>query len=704
MAETDASSGRPAAAEPPWTGFATVLAASRSLARQPHLPLLLGARLRYGRWLAPRIAGCVGWGRHARNAPLVDLCRREGLPFVYLEDPVFRSWGLSAERHASPPVGVTLDRVGPYYDCTGSELERRILAAPSVSPGDEAGRLRRLIVAQRLSKYILPERRIRLGDGRPVIGVVDQVLQDRSIAFGGGDMAAMAALAAHVVARARAEEAAVALRTHPDVVSGKGSSALEQVLRAACDASGQTLIVTCEGGAADFLDAVDSVVTLTSGLGFEALLRAMPVTCFGAPFYAGFGLTTDLGPHPDARAAYARRALPPPDDPQRRLDAIVRALLVDLTLWWDPVRRERCDAETALRRLASWRGMDRIAGDVLSIHGVSRWKRKALAAMAASPGQTTRVSIFSRPRKLPDGATAIVWGADAAAGVEPPPVRAEDGFIRSVGLGAALVSPSSLVFDRTGLHYDATRPSDLERILQSGQGLDDRVLARAQALRRRIVEAGIDKYNLAAEAGQGAIASGYELVIGQVVDDASIRHGAASCLPGEALVRRVRAERGAARIVYRPHPDVTAGLRNGDAASAAADIVAAKAPIPALIAGAARVHTVTSLAGFEALLRAVPVSTYGMPFYAGWGLTDDAVRCPRRTRRATLDELVAAALILYPRYLGIRSGLRCEVEDVIDEILEIRAGRLRGPAGRRPWALPFVRIASEFSKRTGIRF
>jgi capsular polysaccharide export protein len=59
----------------------------------------------------------------------------------------------------------------------------------------------------------------------------------------------------------------------------------------------------------------------------------------------------------------------------------------------------------------------------------------------------------------------------------------------------------------------------------------------------------------------------------------------------------------------------------------------------------------TSLAGFEGLLRGRRVVTYGMPFYAGWGLTADQYRSERRSRRLNLDELVAGCLLKYPRYL-----------------------------------------------------
>jgi capsular polysaccharide export protein len=87
----------------------------------------------------------------------------------------------------------------------------------------------------------------------------------------------------------------------------------------------------------------------------------------------------------------------------------------------------------------------------------------------------------------------------------------------------------------------------------------------------------------------------------------------------------------------------------------------------------------TSLAGFEALIRGKSVTTHGQPFYAGWGLTEDLCPVARRTRNRSLDELVAAALILYPTYLDPVSGLRCGPELLIERLAAERT-RERGPA------------------------
>ena len=79
---------------------------------------------------------------------------------------------------------------------------------------------------------------------------------------------------------------------------------------------------------------------MTSLLGFEALLRGKRVTCVGAPFYAGWGLTRDLGPTPSRRTAR-------PD-----LAQLVHAALIAYPRYWDPVSRRPCPPEVALQRLA----------------------------------------------------------------------------------------------------------------------------------------------------------------------------------------------------------------------------------------------------------------------------------------------------------------------------------------------------------------
>ena len=107
-----------------------------------------------------------------------------------------------------------------------------------------------------------------------------------------------------------------------------------------------------------------------------------------------------------------------------------------------------------------------------------------------------------------------------------------------------------------------------------------------------------------------------------------------------------------ATIVYTPNPDVQAGLRQGAVTRTEfADHILENANITQALEGAIAVHTITSLGGFEALLRGVPVHCYGLPFYAGWGLTHDTLKAPHwRRRHVELWQLAHATLIDYPRY------------------------------------------------------
>ena len=167
------------------------------------------------------------------------------------------------------------------------------------------------------------------------------------------------------------------------------------------------------------------------------------------------------------------------------------------------------------------------------------------------------------------------------------------------------------------------------------------------------------------------------LVIGQVESDASIRYGSLGLRTNRALLEAVRAAEPQAYLVYKPHPDVVAGLcRAGageDAAAQLCDEVLQQGSIQQLFTQIDALHVLTSLAGFEALLRGLEVHCWGLPFYAGWGLTHDRERCGRRQRQLSLDELVHAALIDYPRYVSRDSGWFITAEQAIDELVAWRA-------------------------------
>ena len=254
-------------------------------------------------------------------------------------------------------------------------------------------------------------------------------------------------------------------------------------------------------------------------------------------------------------------------------------------------------------------------------------------------------------------------------------VEVEDGFLRSQGLGADCVPPLSITVDRLGAYFDPSGPTELELLLQNGH-IDEALLERARRLRRVIVEAGLGKYEAAGTQTQLERPGGerrHVLVAGQVEDDRAVELGGCGVVSNLELLSRVRADVGDAYIIYKPHPDVAAGHRRGAIPEAQclqyADRVIANEPISSLIEMADAVHVNTSLAGFEALMREKPVTTHGVPFYAGWGLTRDLGTVPkRRNAPRTLDEMVAAVLLMYPRYLDPVSGLPCPAEIIAERL------------------------------------
>ncbi|WP_322788862.1 capsular polysaccharide export protein, LipB/KpsS family [Sphingobium herbicidovorans] len=254
-----------------------------------------------------------------------------------------------------------------------------------------------------------------------------------------------------------------------------------------------------------------------------------------------------------------------------------------------------------------------------------------------------------------------------------PIARVEDGFLRSKGLGAALTPPGSVVIDRQGIYYDASRPSDLESLLAT-HDFPPALIERARRLRAAIRASGVTKYGQ--EAGRMFdLPPGRRtvLVVGQVEDDLSVQLGGAGVAGNLDLLQRVRQAEPDAHIIYRPHPDVQAGLRRGHLSDAVvhrhADVLDTGAPLMTLVQAVDAVHVLSSLTGFEALLRDRPVTVHGMPFYAGWGLTRDlAEPNGRRGRSLTIDQLVAAALILYPRYLDPVTRLPCGPEIMVERL------------------------------------
>ncbi|WP_244610473.1 capsular polysaccharide biosynthesis protein [Microvirga pakistanensis] len=275
-----------------------------------------------------------------------------------------------------------------------------------------------------------------------------------------------------------------------------------------------------------------------------------------------------------------------------------------------------------------------------------------------------------------------VWGYKYPAFVERfcrsrkiPFIRIEDGFLRSVALGATKAPPISLCFDRSSIYFDATQASDLERLLETYDfAADSQLLQRARAGIDKLVNSRLSKYNTSSDIDIETIYGPKDrkrvLVVGQVEGDASIRKGCNRQIDNNELVTIAARENPDAQIIYKPHPEVLHGTRQNQSDPRAVRHLALVLEQDITLADTFKtidhVYTITSLSGFEALIRGIRVTCIGMPFYAGWGATDDRQECNRRTARRSVEEIFAAAYILYPRYFDTILRKEITFEEALD--------------------------------------
>ncbi len=614
--------------------------------------------------------GVAVWGRSPHAWRGERMAARQAVPLIRIEDAFLR--GLRSGRQGGgAPLGLLIDPYGVHFDARGPSMTEHIGMHDPLDDSHLLSRARDGMARLRaldLSKYNIHDIHAALPPAGYIL-IVDQARGDASITHSGTRASVFremlgAALIDYPGSR-------IVIKTHPETAAGlrPGHFGPE-------DAGGAVTVLTDPVSPWRLLEGATQVFTLSSQMGFEAIMAGHRPRVWGQPFYAGWGLTKDELPIPRRR-------------PLTRAQLFAVAMILAPT-WVCPCRGRMMTFEEAVDQLEAQTRAFRAdrAGHVAT--GMRLWKRGRLQAVFGreKPVIFRNEPMMAAKLAAETGRGLLIWASKEPPGLAAPRIlRVEDGFLRSRGLGAALVPPLSLVTDSRGIYYDPARPSDLEALILAPPPPGG--LARAERLVARLVAEGVTKYNLHGPVPD--LPPGHRILVpGQVEDDASIRLGAGAVKTNAGLLSAVRAARPDAVIVYKPHPDVEAGLRPGavapDALAALADVVAHRSDVAALIAACDEVWTITSLLGFEALLRGTPVTCLGAPFYAGWGLTTDLGPVPARRRHAAdghplprpgLMALAHAALIAYPRYMDPVTLLPCPPEVAVDRLA---SGRIPAPS------------------------
>ena len=612
----------------------------------------------------------IGWGNKPNTKKARDYAIKHNLPYWALEDGFLRSVGLGIDGH--PPLSLVVDDIGIYYDYSKpSRLEALIMDGQALKPLlADANRAIELITQNHLSKYnhisIEWPKHLVVDDTRQNVLIIDQTAGDMALKYGGVTVNTFIDMVQ--AAKAENPNAVLWIKIHPDVLTGKKQGHLTEYL-----ADENVRLLSENINPITLLKKMDKVYTATSQMGFEACLMKKDAVVFGVPWYAGWGITDDR--HSDVLKLQA--------DNRRRvasLEEIFAASYLQYCRYLNPYTSERGDIFDVIHYLLDMqRRTELLSGEIWCI-GLSWWKRKIMAPFLTT--HNNRVRFFkslAQVKKQYSGQSIkiMMWGQKYteiplwAKENNLPLLRVEDGFIRSVGLGSNLVAPLSLVIDDLGIYFDAQSLSRLENILQTHE-FNQHEINYAETLIQALIEKNIGKYNV----GNGGLdlpnpqPQKLILIPGQVEDDASIRYGSENLKSNLDLIKAVREENPDAYLIYKPHPDVVSGNRIGKTKDEDAlkyvDQIITQANILDCIEQVDEVHTMTSLSGFEALLRGKKVTCYGLPFYAGWGLTLDKVRTERRDRALSLQELVAGAMLLYPTYIDPKT------KQVIDAMQALR--------------------------------
>ncbi len=567
---------------------------------------------------------------------------------VRVEDAFLRS--VLPGRDGAPPLGLQIDKTGVHFDpSTPSDLETLL----ATHPLDDFALLNRAKAAMQqlqdlhLSKYNAFDPTKEAPEAGYVL-VIDQTRDDASVKASGADSNSFREMLYY--AQEEHPNARIIVKSHPETLAGHRQGYFSEG-----DCIGRVSLYDEAISPYALLEGAIAVYTVSSQLGFEAIQMGHKPVVFGQPFYIGWGLTDDRKPL-DRRQRSLTKA------------QLFAASMILYPAWYDPYQDKLCSLEQVIWTLdaqaRAWRE-DRAGW---AAYGMRMWKRQPIQAVF---GQAKPV-VFADKASLPEeGRRAMVWASKTDQAPDDA-IRVEDGFLRSKGLGAELIPPLSLVCDDLGIYYDPNTPSRLEELIAASTDLSASARDRATRLIRRLTKSGLSKYNVGDQALPPGMPAGRRILVpGQVEDDASIRLGAGEICTNQMLLAAARAANPAATILYKPHPDVEAGLRDGNIPNAErfADIVLTKVDPISAINAADAVWTMTSLMGFEALIRGKDVVCTGTPFYAGWGLTDDRGKpCPRRSATPDIVALVHATLIDYPRYFDPVTGLACPVEVVVDRL------------------------------------
>lgn len=624
---------------------------SKGIRRIPNLDLLLGNSINNNFRKDTTHYAVWGIGKET-NKEAEDEANSKNIPIVRLEDGLIRSYSSQ-----EPTYSLYKSNDGMYYDFTNESNIENLLNSdwePTIEDINHYDLALEMIQKYNISKYnehqdvpsnFFPE-------DKPNILLIDQTFNDHSVLFGNANEQSFANMLDYALNQA--ESYNIYVKIHPEVLSGKKVGYLFNLIKKLPIEKQEVIhIISDSYNVPSCFKYISKVYVVTSQVGFDALLRDKEVFCFGSPFYSGWGITNDMI---NGRVR----------SKNRNIKEIFIAMMFYCTTYINPFNKEKGSLLDVIEYISLQKR--HFNKKEITFYKTKLWKRAILEKfLNTSKKNTNFLSDLNYAHNFKD--LVGTWGYKSFLELKNTRSKCciEDGFIRSAGLGSNIEEPLSLVIDYSGIYFNPNTESDLEKILNHEVFTKYEIL-QAKKVILELFNKKITKYNVGVISDNlGKIRLNHKdvkiiLAPGQVEDDASIMLGTKNVNTNYKLLKAIAENNPSSVIVYKPHPDILVGNREGDISENEFRTlknlypknhfyIEKQANIIDCFNISDEVHVMTSTSGLEAILRDKKVVTYGLPFYGGYGLTTDMEVYPRIRRNLSKEELILGCYLLYPRYL-----------------------------------------------------
>ena len=240
----------------------------------------------------------IGWGQKKTSFKAMKYASKHNLPYYALEDGFVKSLSQGRWKEQEIIFSLIIDRQGIYYNSAApSELESIICDTVNSENfeqySSQGAKLISLITSNNIVKFNVRSSTSENGSSIKIIAkdssvlLIDQTFGDSSVVLGNASKESFDQMLSDAISKYGPDN--VFVKIHPNVINrkAKGYFSLHRLRQS------KVHIISSDVNTAQLLKIFKNVYVVTSGTGYEALMAGCHVTCYGEPFYSGYGLTED---------------------------------------------------------------------------------------------------------------------------------------------------------------------------------------------------------------------------------------------------------------------------------------------------------------------------------------------------------------------------------------------------------------------------